>query len=165
MRPDDKGFRKSSLGSTVHTVIEDGIKRPIGLLLDAHCYAAAVILTYSGMDTMAFLNMPAERTDVMRSDFIEWAGRYVKIAGPAPPAGADLYGTRCSVLHGGAPSRFTREGRARLIRHSPADVAELVSAFFGGVDQFLADLANDTDRAEIARRRLEELAANGIYKF
>ena len=145
----------------VRAVIEDGIKRPIRLLLEAYCYRAAVILIYSGMDTMAFLNMPANRSDVMRSDFIEWAERYVKIAGPTPPTGTDLYGTRCSVLHGGAPSRFTREGRGRLIRHSSADVPELVRAFFAGVDQFLVDLAKDPEKAETANRRLEELEANG----
>src|SRR6185437_5506646 len=150
MRSGMRGFHQSGSNTgAIEAVIENGIKRPIRLLMDAHCYPAAVILTYSGMDTMAFLNMPTNRSDVMRSDFIAWAERYVKIAVPDPPTGNDLYGTRCSVLHGGAPSRFTREGRGRLIRHTvetatdanTVAIRELVSAFFAGVDQFVADLA------------------------
>lgn len=159
------GFPQSGSNTeTIDALIENGIKRPIRLLMDAHCYPAAIILTYSGMDTMAFLNMPANSSDVMRSDFIGWTEQYVKIAVPDPPTGNDLYGTRCSVLHGGAPSRFTREGRGRLIRHAaePAReantvaVTDLVSAFFAGMDRFLADLANDPGKAEIASRRVAE---------
>jgi hypothetical protein len=144
----------------VEAVIENGIKRPVRLLLEAHCHQAAIVLTYSGIDTMAFLNMPAKRPDLMRSDFIAWAERYIKIAMPDAPNGKDLYGTRCTVLHGGAPSRFTREGKGRRVQ---VPVLELVSAFFTGVDQFLAELADDAVRAEIANRRLNELRATGTY--
>ena len=146
--------------SAVDLVIERGIKGPIRLLLEARCYAAAIVLTYSGMDTMAFLNMPGNRDYVMRSDFIAWTERYVKIALPDPPTGKDLYGTRCTVLHGGAQSRFTREGRGRSVQ-TPA--IELARAFLAGVDQFLAELADDVQRAQVANGRLEELRANGAY--
>jgi hypothetical protein len=173
MRSRGRDFSQSGLSSrAIDAVIEKGIKGPIQLLMDAHCYPAVLVLTYSGMDTMSFLNMPRNRSDVMRSDFIAWAGRYVKIALPNAPAGSDLYGMRCSVLHGGAPSRFTREGRGRPIRHAVATangadavaVTELVSAFFSGIDQFLMDLASDASKAELAGRRLEELQASGLYE-
>jgi hypothetical protein len=141
--------------SAVETVVENGIKRAIRLLLDAGCYAAANVLAYSGMDTMAFLNMPANRIDVMRSDFIAWTEQYMQIAVPDPPTGQDLYGMRCTVLHGGAPSRFTREGRGRPIGH--VTVTELVRAYFAGVDRFLAELAVDPERADTANRRMAEL--------
>jgi hypothetical protein len=42
-------------------VIHRGIKRPITLLLENECHPAAVILIYSGMDTMASLGMPASQ--------------------------------------------------------------------------------------------------------
>jgi hypothetical protein len=142
-------------GRSVEAVIENGIKRPIRLLLDAGCYNAASILTYAGMDTMAFLGMPATKVDVMRSDFIAWTEQYMQVAVPDPPTGQDLYGMRCTVLHGGAPSRFTREGRGRPIDYVP--VAELVRAFFAGVDRFLAELALDPERTNAANRRMEEL--------
>jgi hypothetical protein len=107
------------------------------------------------MDTMAFLGMPANRIDVMRSDFIAWTQQYMQIAVPDPPTGQDLYGTRCTVLHGGAPSRFTREGLGRPMGHVP--VAELVRAYFAGVDRFLAELALDPERADAANGRMEHL--------
>ncbi len=152
-------------------VIEDAIKKPIRLLLSAQHYPAATILTYSGMDTMAFLNMPASKTDVMRSDFIAWAEKYMKLSGADPPTGADLYGSRCSMLHGGAPSRFTREGRGRPVLHFAGvrglgeqerapltiSVEALITAFFEGADRFLLDLSRDSTKAEIANRRLEQL--------
>lgn len=146
--------------SALDLVIEKGIKHPIRLLLEARCYAAAMVLTYSGMDTMAFLNMAGNRDYVMRSDFIAWTERYVKIALPDPPTGKDLYGTRCTVLHGGAQSRFTHEGRGRSLQ---VPAIELVRAFLAGVDQFLAELADDAQRAEVANGRLEELRVNGAY--
>lgn len=157
--------------NALEIVIERGIKHPIRLMLEAHCYAAAIVLTYSGMDTLAFLNMPGNRMDVMRSDFIAWAEQYVKLPPPDPPTGRDLYGTRCTVLHGGAPSRFTREGRGRLLRHGAGTVGgraqvsatELAHAFFAGIDRFLCELMNDPARVAVANRRLEELKATGAY--
>lgn len=144
----------------VEAVIERGIKDPIRFLLEASRYPAAIALTYSGMDTMAFLNMAGHRDYVMRSDFIAWTERYVKIALPDPPTGKDLYGTRCTVLHGGARSRFTHEGRGRNLQ---VPAIKLVRAFFAGMDMFLAELADDAERAEIANRRLGELRTNSAY--
>lgn len=160
-------------------VIENGIKRPIQLLLEHGCYPAALILIYSGMDTMAFLNMPASNTDVMRSDFMAWAARYMKLSCPQQVTAADLYGARCSVLHGGSQSRFTREGRGRSLEYfvgesTPADgtaskellrvpVEELVAAFFAGIDQFLGELTQDEAKARIAGARLSELLRSLPY--
>lgn len=117
---------------------------------------------------MAYLNMPGEKTDVMRSDFIAWAEQYMRLD-EFGASGADLYGTRCSILHGGAPSRFTREGRGRMLQHSAGaerstpPVDRLVEAFFAGIERFLRDAAQEDRKAEIVNRRLEELAATGLY--
>src|SRR5207248_6249349 len=111
------------------------------------------------------------KTDVILSDFIAWTKKYVKFSTTDPPTGADLYGSRCSLLHGGAPSRFTREGRARPVLHFTGvrglaeqgratlviSVDALIGAFFEGVDRFLVDLSRDSTKAEIANRRLEQL--------
>jgi hypothetical protein len=148
-------------------VIEDGIKRPLRLLLDQRCFAAAVVVTYSGMDTMAYLNMPERKQDVMRSDFIAWANKFMDF-GDRHVTGTDLYGTRCSVLHGGAPSRFTREGRGRMLTHggnaaAHIPVDRLVEAFFRGVDRFLTDTRADPKVAVAVNRRLEALVESGLY--
>jgi len=107
---------------------------------------------------MAFLNMPAAKTDIMRSDFIAWAQQYIRLPGVV---GADLYGARCSILHGGAQSRFVREGRGRPIAVMPEDLAK---AFFEGVDRCLLDIASDASRTETAERRLRELRDSLPYR-
>lgn len=164
-------------------VIENGIKRPIELLIRQHFYPAALVLAYSGIDTMAFLNMPAARTDVMRSDFIEWAGKYIHFPVDSRLTGRDLYAARCSVLHGGAYSRLSRGGECRPIRHlargldldlaadaPPSEeeavmisVEDFVAAFFLGVDAFLADVSEDENRAAGVQQRLKYLQTTLPY--
>lgn len=163
-------------------VIEDGIKRPIRILLEQRCYPAALVLMYSGMDTMAYLDMPAEKTDVMRSDFIEWAEKYMTLSDGQQLTAPDLYGARCSVLHGGAHSRFSREGKGKMIGYfitrtmqPPIDpeaaettlvmisVEELIEAFFAAVDRFLNDLARDEQKAAVAEQRLNLLLRTFPY--
>lgn len=156
----------SHLADLVQIVIERGIKGPIEILLQQRSYPAALILIYSGMDTMAFLSMPAAKTDVMRSDFIAWAHQYIGLPGFV---GTDLYGARCSILHGGAQSRFTREGRGRAVLHTGSGTLvvtpeELAKAFFEGIDRCLQSIANDTSRTETAERRLRELLENLPYR-
>lgn len=156
----------------LRAVIENGIKRPIRILLGHHCHPAALVVTFSGMDTMAYLNMPAAKSDVMRSDFIAWTGKYMRVAGGQQLTGDDLYGARCSVLHGGAHSRFSREGRGKLVSfgapgsssRGARDAAQLsisvdvlAAAFFSAIDAFLADLARDEQKASVAHTRLENL--------
>jgi hypothetical protein len=146
------------LAELTQIVVERGIKRPIEILLQQRYYPAALILIYSGMDTMAFLSMPVGKTDVMRSDFIAWAQQYIRLPGVV---GTDLYGARCSILHGGAQSRFIREGRGRPIVIAPE---ELAKAFFDGVDRCLLDITNDAGRTETAERRLRELLNDLAYR-
>lgn len=171
------------------SVIECGIKRPIELLLSQCYYPAALVLAYSGMDTMAFLNMPAAKTDVMRSDFIAWAEQYMVLPAHEDITGRDLYAARCSVLHGGAHSRLSRGGDCKLLLHfansAPADnhqhaialaaqlgagkpvtrlsVEDLVSAFFSGTDRFLTAMSNDERKLSLVEQRLEYLIETSPY--
>lgn len=144
-------------------MIENGIKRPIRLLLENECQAAALILTYSGMEMMAFLNMPRDKQDVTRSDFIDWADKYVAPHLALTLTGKDLYGARCGVLHG-TDSRLTRERHARVIRYrstnedaSVVPVDMLVDSFFAGIDAFLADRSWDAAKTALIRERIEQM--------
>jgi hypothetical protein len=90
-------------------VVYTGIKRPIRLLIDSECFPAAVTLIYSGMDAMAFLNMPSRQQDVTGKDFISWADRYISFPCREQVSGLDLYGARCGVLHAhGIKSKLSR---------------------------------------------------------
>ena len=155
--------------ASITRVIEDGIKRPIQLLVENHCLPAALILTYSGIEMMASLNMSSDRLDVTRSDFIDWADKYMVSYLPETGygrrvTGKDLYGARCSALRG-ADSRLAREGHCRLIRYGKTDneraitmrVEEFVSAFFHAIDIFVAEALIDETRATTITNRLDQM--------
>jgi hypothetical protein len=157
-------------------VIHNGIKKPIRLLLDNECYPATIILVYAGMDTMAFLSMPANQTDVKREDFVRWTERYIHFPCQDRLSGLDLYGARCSVLHThGIDSALSRGNKCRLIgyadhmvpevRYNPGVSKDLVmvsirgsaDAFCAGVDRFLIDLFADKAKAQVAERRFQRM--------
>lgn len=156
-------------------VVHNGIKRDLRVAMENGCWRAAVILTFSGIDTMAYLGMPAEQLEVAPRDFIAWCERYIRFDGQEQLTGLDLYGARCGIVHAyGAISRTSRSGRCRHVvyryRKDGAPVLfrpdvdptlvivsteALVEAFFGGVDRFLVDLFRDADRAAAAERRFQ----------
>jgi hypothetical protein len=157
-------------------VVYNGIKKGIRVALENQCYAAAVILIYSGIDTMAYLNMPERQQDVERKDFIEWADRYIKFPCKEQVTGLELYGARCGMVHSySIISRLSREGICRQIGYMDQSIPEvaynpsvskdlvlvsisaLAEAFFNGVDRFLVDSFADKNKAKIVESRFEKL--------
>ena len=154
--------------------IYGGIKKGIKVTLENNCYASAVILILSGIDSMAYLNMPASKTNVERLDFIEWADRYIQFSCEEKLTGADLYGARCSMLHSyGVVSKMSRERKCRMVGYMSESVPEirfnakinenfvlvsvpaLAESFFKGIDRFLIDLFSDKVKARTAEDRLK----------
>ena len=163
--------------------IYGGIKRGIQVAVENNCLGSAVILILSGIDSMAFLNIPVSQTDVTRIDFIEWADRYIKFPCNEKLTGSDLYGARCAMLHTyGVVSKMSRDGKCRIvgymsetipqIRYNPdvdknlvlVSVPALAESFYKGIDKFLVDLFSNTDKAKVAEDRLkwfvQEIAVN-----
>lgn len=157
-------------------VIQNGIKRDIEITLSNNCLRAAVILIYAGMDAMAFLDMPSDKSEVTRDEFIRWADRYIRFPCKEQLSGADLYGARCAMLHAyGARSRLSRSGKCRIVvhvhidkfvpevRYNPSGSADRVyvsilalkEAFFTGIDNFLVAVFSDKNKAKIAEERLQ----------
>ena len=160
----------------VINAINNGIRRGIEVTLANGCYGSAVILIYSGMDSMAYLAMPANHTDVAGKDFIEWAGRYIKFPCKEQLTGADLYGARCSMVHTySVYSKMSREGKCRLVGYMDKAVPEVIydpavnrelvlvpvpalaEAFFRGIDAFLIDVFSDKNRAQVVEARMKNL--------
>jgi hypothetical protein len=152
------------------------LKRSIRVLLEAQCWTATVVLVYSGMDTMAWLGMPAEQEQVTRRDFIDWTTRYVRFRCQEQLTGEDLYGARCGMVHQyGAESDISRRGRCRLVGYLNECVPEvqfqpsinpnfvlvsvpaLADSFFKGVDRFLVDLFADKSKASVAEARVQKI--------
>ena len=146
----------------VEIVVHAGIREPIQLLLVSRRFPAALVLTYTGINTMAFLNLPEERSDVLRSDFIQWSERYLHLNTVERIAGQHLYAARCSALHGGAPSRL-----ARSLNHDPMSAVtaeDLATSFFTAIEVFFADVRTSGVRPRIVQQRLEQLAAAMPYE-
>jgi hypothetical protein len=164
-------------------VINNGIKRSIRVTFENECFAATVILIYSGIDTMAYLNMPENQEDVQKKDFIDWVERYLKFRCKEQLSGNDVYGARCGMLHSySVVSKLSREGKCRRISYgnkmkpeiiynpkvSKQDVVVsiegLVESFLDGVDKFLIDLFANKKKAKIAENRLQTLVHTLPYK-
>lgn len=160
----------------VINAINNGIRRGIEVAIASGCHGSAVVLIYSGMDSMAFLAMPKEQTDVTGKDFIDWADRYIRFPCKDQLTGADLYGARCAMVHTySVYSRMSRDGEARVIgymdksvpevRYNPdvnkqlvlVSVPALAEAFFKGIDRFLVDAFSDKARAPIIEERMNKL--------
>lgn len=155
-------------------VIQNGIKRDIEVALSNNCLRAAIILIYAGMDAMAFLDMPLDKSEVTRDEFIRWADRYIRFPCKEQLSGADLYGARCAMLHAyGAVSHLSRSGKCRKVIYMDKSVPEVLynpsgsadrvyvsipalkKAFFTGIDNFLVDVFSDKIRSEKVEERLQ----------
>jgi hypothetical protein len=163
--------------------VHNGIKRGIRVAIENDCLGSAVILILSGIDSMAYLAMPATQDDVTRSDFVRWAEQYIKFPCNEQLTGLDLYGARCAMLHNyGIASDLSRKGKCRQIGYMDRSVPEvrfepkvsrdlvlvsvpaLADAFFSGVDKFLLDLFVDKKMASVAEQRLEKLVQAMPFK-
>jgi hypothetical protein len=83
----------------VINAIHRGIRDDIAFAREHERYRATLLLSFSAMDAMAFLDMPAKQSDVTRTDFINWTSRYILFPGEEQLTGTDLYGARCGLLH------------------------------------------------------------------
>jgi hypothetical protein len=157
-------------------VVYNQIKKGIRVALENECYASGVILIYSGIDAMAYLDMPDGQLDVTRSDFERWADNYIRCPCKEQVSGLELYGARCGMLHTHTIiSQLSRQGKVRQIgymdksvpevRYNPAvskdlvlvSVEGLAEAFFAGVDRFLIEAFADAEKATVAEQRLRTL--------
>lgn len=156
--------------------VYNGIKKGIRVALENECYGSAVILIYSGIDTMAYLSIPDGQEDVTRNDFIKWANGYISFPCKEQVTGLELYGARCGMVHTySIASRLSRQGKCRQIgyvdqsipevSHNPAisndlvivSISALADAFFKGVDKFLVNSFAEKNKAKIIEKRLQKL--------
>jgi hypothetical protein len=156
------------------------IKGGIDAAINGDYFGSAIILIYSAMDVMAYLGIPANKPEVQRGDFINWASRYIKFKGHEKVTGVELYAARCGMLHTyGIQSRDTKSGKARQIgyvwgteadedvKYNPSVDKQLVlvsiqalrDVLFEGIDRYLVDLFEDPARRPAAEKRVRWLVA------
>jgi len=94
----------------------------IHLCLKNHFRMPALALIYCGIDVLANLSRPADNSEVMKPDFVNWAERYMKCEELLAVSGLDLYAARCGILHTYTmDSRLSTTGRAKPILYAWGD--------------------------------------------
>jgi predicted DNA-binding protein (MmcQ/YjbR family) len=77
----------------------DQLFRTIEFTLAENLWEPTLILIYSGIDAMAWLDRPAGQADVHGPDFQRWVDEYLLPDSGLTCTAADLYGARCGMLH------------------------------------------------------------------
>jgi hypothetical protein len=89
----------SGKGEPLNAIL--GIIKEIDTCEKAGATTAAIVLTYVGIDAMAYLSMPASQISQTRTDFINWVNKYLK--GHPDQVyqydGKDVYRARCAIIH------------------------------------------------------------------
>jgi hypothetical protein len=161
-------------------IVQSDIKDPIRIVLKNKKYRSAVMLIFTGIDTMAYLSMPASKKTQDCHDFIEWSDRYILFEGKEKPTGLELYIARCIILHSYSDYstllglgncrkiEYTDQSNLDAINYNPEESDKIVrvsvhalsDAFFNGVDRFFAYLFSNNEKALVAEKRLVELMLN-----
>ena len=88
----------------------------IQLILSAKKHLPALILIYSAIDLLAWLNRPQSHPDVVKSDFISWVDQFMLPQSGLLCSAIDLYSARCGIVHSyQAESKLTRENKVKQI--------------------------------------------------
>jgi len=98
----------------------------ISKLFEEEFYTQALIILYSAIDTMAWINLPDG--DVKQKDFIEWVNKYMQPENNLGCTASDLYGARCGLIHANTPaSRKSKTGEVAQIWYvtSPNSINKL----------------------------------------
>ena len=161
-------------------IVQNDIKDPIKIVLENKSYRSAVILILTGIDTMAYLSMPAGKKNQDCHDFIEWVDRHILFEGKEKPTGLELYIARCVILHSYSDYssllnmgncrtiEFTDQSNPDAIDYSPKEsdktvkvsVHALSDAFFKGLDRFFDYLFSNKEKVLAAEKGLDELMLN-----
>ena len=142
----------------------------------------SLILIYSGIDIMAWLNLPSNRERNTKADFIEWTTKYLLSNSKLKCSADDLYGARCALVHTyTAESHSSQRGNAKVIYYAWGDrssnelqqiinemgyrgiamhIKELFDAFVNGVELFRKDLSNNTEKAQLVYKRTNKFFIN-----
>ena len=152
----------------------------IEMTLSEKKHLPALILIYSTLDILAWLNRPARQKDVKKRDFIAWVDLYLLPGSSLFCQAIDLYAARCGILHSlQAESKLSREGNAKQVWYSwgkceiarlqasirqanleetavPVQVEVLFEALRSGISQFSESLEADPSHAKLVYDRAEK---------
>jgi hypothetical protein len=98
---------------------EDGVRQlqeGISLSFHAEFYIPSLILLYSAIDIMAWLNRSETHDEVSRGDFKKWVNIYLLPNSNLGCKAIDLYSARCSIVHSyTSESPLSASGQAKKL--------------------------------------------------
>jgi hypothetical protein len=157
----------------------DQLFRSINFALEENLWEPALILIYSGIDAMAWLDRPADQDDVHSSDFISWVNAYLLPGSGLQCSAEDLYGARCGMLHSHTgESKRHRELRVKKLFYDrvwngkrvaliqlrmnekffppSVNLDQLAWAFQQAITRFLDAVDAATEKEEIVAERIDQ---------
>jgi hypothetical protein len=165
----------------IQNIINEGIRRGIEVAIESNCIRSALILIYTGIDALAFLDMPKDNLRVTTHDFIKWADRYIRFDYPEAPTAKELYKARCGFVHSyGLYAEFEMSNEVRGIGYmvggldcvynrkaAPGlvfiDVHYLKRKFFEGMNIFIMNAYSDAAIIPVLEARLKTMFAEIPY--
>lgn len=148
------------------------------LLLSEGYQVPALMLTYAGIDQIAWLSIAKEKSN--REDLISWVDKYMLGPNPMECTARELWEARNGLLHMGTAESVAIQndpsirkiyytfGQATCTRNSSTDTVivhadELVMRFLNGAIWFLEDLKKDQAMEAIALEKLgRTLTSRGL---
>lgn len=162
----------------------DDMTSAVQLCFDQKLFIPGLILLYSGIDAMAWLNRPKHKADSVREDFIEWTEKYLLPKLKYTCNAIDLYSARCGFLHSyTGESALVRKGKASQIMYAwgtaepealqylidkhptlktkarpvlVLHIDDIFSAFKAATEHFQKDLTKDLTHARIVYERVQK---------
>ena len=137
----------------------DNIKKSIELCLTAKLQIPSLILLYSGIDIIAWLNRPISKEYSSGKNFIRWVDSYLLPYPNIKCRAIDLYAARCAIIHSYSfSSRLSEEGKAKEIYYAWGKA---------NVNSLQNDIDNRSNKSAIAIHINDFLEAfkEGIEKF
>lgn len=159
------------------------LRAAINTLLMKEMPLPALILIYSMIDIVAWLNRPAAKEQSDRRDFIAWLNEFMLPAVGLAVTAEDLYAARCAIVHSHSfESSMSRGGRARklfytygradpglleyVVSHQPAtEVGVKIETLLEAFDQAFAKFKEALDSDQVRSKLVNERALLKFFAF
>lgn len=150
----------------------NNITKSIELCLNAKLQISSLVLLYSGIDIMGWLNRPVSKYHKPKEDFIRWVDDYLLPNPNIKCKAIDLYAARCAIINSYSfSSELSKKGEAKEICYSwgkanvellqndldrryknPAiaiHINDFLEAFKEGIEKFKLSIKNDKEKEKI----------------
>jgi len=150
----------------------NNIIKSIELCLNAKLQISSLILLYSGIDIIAWLNRPVSKEFANKEDFIRWVDDYLLPNSNIKYEAINLYAARCAIIHSYSfSSRLSEEGKAKEIYYAWGNanakllqndidgrskksaiaihINDFLEAFKEGVEKFKLSIKSDKEKEKI----------------